>query len=132
MCRLAVLLLTAYAALAQTVDGVLSDSVTRAPLHNVVVTLAGPARYHVTTDEAGAFRIGPVRPGNYVLNIVKAGYRLSASNRGSLHIDSDSRLTVEMDPLGRVAGRLLYSDGRPAANAQLRISNQYGGQPRGA
>ena len=62
MYRLAALLLTAYAALAQTVDGVLVDSVTRAPLPGVIVTLTGPARYDATTDEVGAFHIGAVQP----------------------------------------------------------------------
>ena len=132
MCRLAALLLTAYAALAQTVDGVLVDSVTQAPLPGVIVTLIGPARYNGTTDEAGAFHIGPVQTGKYVLNIVKADYRLPASKRGSLQIDSDLRLTVEMDPLARIAGRLLYADGRPAAHAQLRLTRQEGGQAHGA
>src|SRR6187455_2086985 len=99
MYRLAALLLTAYASLAQTVDGALVDSVTRAPLPGVIVTLTGPARYDATADEVGAFHISPVQPGKYVLNIVKAGYRLSPSKRGALQIDSDRRLTVEMDPL---------------------------------
>jgi hypothetical protein len=53
MCRLATLLLTAYAALAQTVHGLLVDSVTRAPLPDVIVTLIGTARYNGTTDEGG-------------------------------------------------------------------------------
>lgn len=132
MCRLAALLLTAYAALAQTVDGVLIDSVTRVPLPDVIVTLIGPARYNATTDEVGAFHIGPVQAGNYVLNIVKAGYRLSPSKRGSVPINSDRRLTVEMDPLARIAGRLLYADGRPAAHAQLGLTRKEGGQGRGA
>ena len=132
MYRLAALLVTAYAALAQTVDGVLVNSVTQAPLPDVIVTLIGPARYNATTDEAGAFRMAPVQPGKYVLNIVKAGYRLPPSKRGSLQIDSDRRLTVEMDPLARIAGRLLYADGRAAAQAQLRLTKQEGGQARGA
>lgn len=131
MCaRVAALLLTAYAALAQTVDGVLVDSVRRAPLPDVIVTLIGPARYNGTAD--GAFHIGPVQLGKYVLNIVKADYRISASKRGSLQIDSDLRLTVEMDPLARIAGRLLYADGRAAAHAQLRLTKQDGGQAHGA
>ena len=131
MYRLAALLLTAYAALAQTVDGVLVDSVTRAPLPAVIVTLSGPARYNATTDEVGAFHIGPVQPGKYVLSIVKANYRLSPSTR-SLQIDTDRRLTVEMDPLARIVGRLLYAGGRPAARAQLLLTRQEGGQAHGA
>jgi hypothetical protein len=132
MCRLAALILTAGAALAQSVDGVLVDSVTRAPLPDVIVTLIGPARYNGTTDEAGAFYIGSIQPGKYVLNIVKADYRLAASQRGSLQIDSDLRLTVQMDPLARITGRLLYADGRPAAHAQLRLTRQVGGSALGA
>jgi carboxypeptidase family protein len=94
MLRLAALLLTAFAAFAQTIDGVLVDNVTRAPLRGVIVTLLGPSRYNDTTDEVGAFHIGPVQPGKYVLNIVKAGYLLPPAKRGKMQIDSDLRLTV--------------------------------------
>jgi len=103
---LAAFLLTASAAFAQTIDGVLVDNVTCAPLRDVIVTLLGPSRYNDTTDEVGAFHIGPVQPGKYVLNIVKAGYRLPSDKSGSMQIDSDLRLTVAMEPLAGLDGRL--------------------------
>ncbi|HXB66896.1 MAG TPA: carboxypeptidase-like regulatory domain-containing protein [Candidatus Acidoferrales bacterium] len=132
MCRLAALLLTASAAFAQTIDGVLVDNVTRTPLPGVIVTLLGPSRYNGTTDEAGAFHIGPVQPGKYLLNIVKAGYLLTQAKRSTMQIDSDLRLTVEMDPLGRLDGRLLYADGVPAAHAHLFLTRQEMDQGRSA
>ena len=132
MFRLAAFLLTASAAFAQTIDGVLVDSVTRAPLRDVIVTLLGPTRYNDTTDEIGAFHIGPVQPGKYVLNIVKAGYRLPSASSGTMQIDSDLRLTVALEPLAGLDGRLSYADGSPAAHAQLLLTRQPLGQPHSA
>jgi len=44
-------------------------------LSNVVIQLVGGA-YRATTESAGTFRISPVAPGDYVLNVSTVGYRL--------------------------------------------------------
>ena len=124
MWRLAAIALIGSAAFAQTVDGVLLDNGTRTPLSGVIVTLLGPSRYNGTTDELGAFHIGSVQPGKYVLDIVKAGYFLPPANRGAMQIDADLHLTIAMEPLARFGGRLSYADGRPAAGAQLLLTRQ--------
>ncbi|MDR3701200.1 MAG: hypothetical protein P4L56_16250 [Candidatus Sulfopaludibacter sp.] len=124
MCRLAAIALIGSVAFAQTVDGVLLDNVTRAPLPGVIVTLLGPSRYNGTTDELGAFHIGSVQPGKYVLDIVKAGFLVPPAKRGAMQIDSDLHLIVAMEPLARFGGRLFYADGRPAAGAQLLLTRQ--------
>jgi hypothetical protein len=118
MGRLAALFLLASALHAQSVDGILIDSITHAPIPDVIVTLLGPVRYNGTTDAAGAFRIESVERGKYVLNIVKAGYVLP-SGRRAVQIDSDAHLAIEMDPLGRIEGRVHYPDGRPAPRAPV-------------
>src|SRR5678809_707009 len=102
MWRLSAIVFLAAAAQAQSVDGTLSDSITHAPIPDVIVTLLGPARYNNTTDEAGGFHFPSVQPGKYFLNIVKAGYVLPLALSGSFRVDADTRLSVEMDPLGRV------------------------------
>jgi hypothetical protein len=119
MARVAALLLLAAAARAQSVHGMLTDSMTRAPIPDVIVTLLGPSRYNGTTDQSGVFHIDGVKPGKYVLNILKAGYLLSADFRGSFAIEKDTRLSITMDPLGRVEGRIRYFDGRPAPRASV-------------
>jgi hypothetical protein len=119
MARIAFLLLLAGGLSAQTVDGTLTDSMSHAPIPDVIVTLLGPARYNGTTDEAGVFHIGLVKPGKYTLNIVKAGYVLPPARRDPFQVDSDTRLSVEMDPLGTIRGKVRYPDGRPAPRAEL-------------
>jgi hypothetical protein len=116
---LAAIFVLVTAADAQRVDGTLIDSVTHAPIPNVIVTLLGSTRYNGTTDETGVFHIDDVKPGKYFLNIVKSGYTLPVARRTGFQVDSDTRVSVEMDPLGRVEGRVRYSDGRPAPRASV-------------
>lgn len=124
MWRLCAILLVAVTAHSQTVDGTLTDSITHVPIPDVIVTLLGPARYNATTDEAGVFHFPEVRQGKYFLNIVKSGYVLPASQSGSFRVDKDTRLSVEMDPLGRVEGRIRYPDGRPAPRAAVALTGE--------
>jgi hypothetical protein len=127
---LAALLLLASATHAQSVDGTLTDSVSHAPIPNVIVTLLGPQRYNDTTDEAGVFHMGPVAPGKYVLNIVKAGFVLPPERRAGFQVDSDTRLSVVMDPLSLVEGRVRYPDGRPAPRASVWLTPNPDGPER--
>ena len=83
MWRLSPIFLVAVAAHAQTVDGTLTDSITKVPIPDVIVTLLGPARYNATTDDVGVFHFPEVRPGQYFLNIIKAGYVLPVVRSGS-------------------------------------------------
>ena len=123
MCRLFAILLFAVAAHAQTVDGTLTDSITRAPIPDVIVTLLGQGRYNATADDAGVFHFPEVHPGKYYLNIVKAGYVLPPA-RSRFDVDADTRLSIEMDPLGRVDGRVRYPNGRPAPLATVALTGE--------
>jgi hypothetical protein len=124
MWRMSAILLVAAAANSQTVDGTLTDSITRAPIPDVIVTLLGQVRYNATTDDAGAFHFPEVHPGKYYLNIVKAGYVLPAARSRSFTVDADTRLSIEMDPLGGVEGRVRYPDGRPAPRATVALTGE--------
>ena len=115
------ILLIATAAHAQSVNGTVTDSITHAPIPNVIVTLLGPLHYNATTDEAGAFQMQEVHAGKYVVNVVKAGYVLPPARR-TFQVDTATLLSVEMDPLGRVEGRVRYLDGRPAPRASVSLS----------
>src|SRR3954452_23180322 len=123
-----ILIVGASALHAQMVDGTLTDSVSHAPIPGVIVTLLGPERYDVTTDEAGVFHVGPVQPAKYALNIVKRGYLLPPALQASFQVDSDTRLSVQLDPLSLVRGRVRYPDGRPAPRASVWL----GQHPSGA
>jgi hypothetical protein len=120
--RLFAILFLAAVAHPQSVDGTLSDSITRAPIPGVIVTLLGPVRYNSTTDEAGVFHFPEVQPGKYFLNISKAGYALPRAHSASFRVDTDTRLSIQMDPLGRVEGRVRYPDGRPAPRAAVTLN----------
>jgi hypothetical protein len=124
MARVTAFLLLASALHAQRIDGTLTDSVSHAPIPNVIVTLLGPVRYNGTTDDTGVFHIDDVKPGKYFLNIVKSGYVLPVARRAGIQVDSDTRLAIEMDPLGRVEGRVRYFDGRPAPRAAVSLSSE--------
>jgi hypothetical protein len=124
MWRLSPIFLVAVAAHAQTVDGTLTDSITQVPIPAVIVTLLGPVRYNATTDDAGVFHFPEVHPGKYFLNIIKAGYVLPEARSGSFAVGADTRLSIEMDPLGRVEGRVRYPDGRPAPRAKVALNGE--------
>jgi hypothetical protein len=120
MRRLSSIFLAALAVHAQAVDGTLIASITKTPIPDVVVTLLGQTRYDALTDEFGVYHFPKVVPDEYFLNIVKAGYVLPTSRSGPFHVDTDTRLSVEMDPLGRVEGRVRYPDGRLRRAQKLR------------
>lgn len=63
------------------------------------MTLLGQTRYDALTDESGVFHFPKVVPGEYFLNIVRAGYVPPSSRSGPFHVDTDTRLSVEMDRL---------------------------------
>lgn len=115
---------------AQMVDGTLTDSVSHGPIPGVIVMLLGAERYEAVADEAGSFHIGPVQPGKYALNIVKRGYLLPPASQASFPVDSDTRLSVQMDPLSLVRGRVRYPDGRPAPRASVWLSQHPNGAAR--
>lgn len=131
MWRLGAILLLAGVAHAQAIVGTVTDSVTHAPIPNVMLTLFGVTRYGVTTSETGSFQLEDVKPGKYYLNVMKPGYVLAPSQR-DVQVARDMRLDIEMDPLGRIEVRVRYADGRPAPRAQVWLSAAPNGALRGA
>jgi protocatechuate 3,4-dioxygenase beta subunit len=63
-------------ALGGAVDGALVDAATGAPLPSMTITGAGPggATAETSTDKAGHYRLGPLRPGHWKLAVRQPGY----------------------------------------------------------
>lgn len=88
-----------------TVRGVVLDSVTRAPLQKVVVTIEGRP-YSATTDDDGAYQIHALVPGRVRLTAQKFGFRPITSSfytveRGAVVVVDFTLapLIVELDPV---------------------------------
>jgi Carboxypeptidase regulatory-like domain len=138
------LLLGALALCAQdktaVVAGSVVNSVTGAGIDGAKVTLAsrskngfaeGGASYHAVTDADGSFRISGAKPGEYLPLAQKPGFippLASTFFGGSIHIgagDDAPPLRLELIPPARLRGRVIGTDGKPAAKVQVAIGNQY-------
>jgi protocatechuate 3,4-dioxygenase beta subunit len=57
------------------ISGVVTDSITGAPIPNAWVSACGPSCGHALTDENGEYLIGNLLPGNYRVTASASGYR---------------------------------------------------------
>ena len=130
------LLLGALALCAQektaVVTGSVVNSVTGAGIDEATVTLSAKSknndRIEAVTDSAGNFRIDGLKPGEYVPSARKSGFLqpLSLSLMRSVHVDQDTPpLRFELVPPARLRGRVIGTDGKPAAKIQVALGNQY-------
>jgi hypothetical protein len=82
--------------------------------------------YHASTDADGSFRISGVKPGEYIPVARKPGFVLPLFFGHLIHIDQEPpQLRLELIPPGRLRGRVIGTDGKPAAKVQVAIANQY-------
>jgi Carboxypeptidase regulatory-like domain len=137
MRRCALLLLFGLTALAQdktaVVTGTVVNSVTGAGIDGATVALAprskNNAAYHAVTDATGSFSISGVKLGEYTSVAQKPGLLLPLSvpfGGQSIHVDQDPPpLRLELIPPARLRGRVIGTDGKPAAKVQVAIGNQY-------
>jgi hypothetical protein len=116
--RIAVLLLLARAVSAQSIEGTLTNTATRAALPGIKVNLLGPASYEAVSDGAGIFRSETLRPGKYTVTVSAPGYTLNGSKPIEVS-DATVRVSLALEPLSRIEGRVLYPDGSPAPRAAL-------------
>lgn len=121
MCFKAALLLIAPASLyAQSIEGTVVNSVTRAPVASLTITFSGPATYTAVSDAVGAFSVPSVQPGEYTPKIQTNSFFVPELQLKPFRVgDGPVKLSYEMAPLGRLEGRVFYPDGRPAARAPL-------------
>ena len=101
--RLAALLLcAALPASAQTVRGLLTDSVSRSPLPGAFLTLvdaAGVERARVMTNQAGEFVVTAPGAGNYQLRSKRIGFRPLVSAPVTLGAGETISYNVAIDPI---------------------------------
>jgi hypothetical protein len=121
------------------VAGSVVNSVTGAALDGARVTLAprskngfveGEASYQAVTDADGSFRINGVKPGEYMPLALKPGFipPLAATFGRPTHIgagEDPPPLRLELIPPARLRGRVIGTDGKPAAKVQVGLGNQY-------
>ncbi len=132
MRALVLALLAAASLVAQsggTVEGHVRNSVTQAGIAGAKVQLlAGqdPA-YATTTDDAGAFLFENVKEGEYRPFVDKDGFFPAHSDRAEprIHVFGKDavRLDTELAPPATVSGRVLGTDGKPAAGTVVRITS---------
>lgn len=118
---LAAWILTAFALVAQTVEGRVVNSVTGAGIPAVTVNLRqGPKNaYSATTDSQGRFRIEDVKSGVYTANYRASGYWPPPPFQVTAGSESVS-LEGKMQPAGKISGRVLDAAGKPVPNASVR------------
>ena len=137
------LLLGALALCAQEktagVTGSVVNSVTGAGLDGATVTLTprsktgfvgGEASYRAVTDADGTFRISGVKPGEYIPLALKPGFipQLAVTFGRGIPISAGEDtppLRLELIPPARLRGRVIGTDGKPAAKVQVGLGNQY-------
>ena len=119
--------LAAFAAAQETaaVEGVVVNKVTGAGIGGATVRFVAPKanRYEITTDDAGAFRILGVKPGDYNASVEKSGYFPDSEvfallgDRPPYHVSPSGdplHLRLELNPPAVLRGRALGADGNPA------------------
>lgn len=118
------------AILAQQVGGRVVNSINGNGVADAVVILRASdpehsSSYADTTDVKGRFSIGNVAPGEYGIDVQRAGFVLESSGAAgapgpSIKVSAGQRtndLVVRLAPLGVITGRIVDADGEPARGA---------------
>lgn len=113
-----------------SVNGQVTNSITREPIPRVHVRLSNRSRqYGAFTDAQGNFLFDNVIPDSYETSAQKAGFMAkpeppivdqSSSSPLELHAGAHhSAVHLELVPLGSIAGRVLDMNGDPLAGVQV-------------
>jgi hypothetical protein len=101
---------------AGVIAGVVRNSATHALLEDAQVSLIGAGSTGAQTDEHGSFRFTDLPAGKYTLRIEKPGYE----GPEPLKVEAGAQpVTVELDPLAQIEGRILDDDGNPAPGVEV-------------
>jgi protocatechuate 3,4-dioxygenase beta subunit len=112
-----------------SVDGLVLNSLTGAPLRKAIVDLdhvGGPIHLVAETDAAGQFQFTGLSAGVYRLSASRAGY-LPRPTKITLTLGSTGRATaptIRLRPQGVITGRVLEDDGEPAPGAGVVVYRQ--------
>ena len=97
---------------AGVISGVVRGSITHTPLEDAQVSLIGADSSGAQTDARGNFRITGLPAGQYTLRVEKQGY----DGTDPLRVEAGAPpVTVELDPLAQVEGRILDDGGNPVS-----------------
>ncbi len=142
--RSCLLFLLAFPVWAGSVEGTVTDSVTRQPIKRATVTLASPSlhtRYIAGCDDQGRFQFPDVQPAaDYIAEAQARGYiipapsRQTAKERPPIAVAKDEvvkAIAVKMVPLGAINGRITDADGEPVRRVAIQaLQYQYRGSGR--
>ncbi len=106
-------------------EGLVSDSITNAPLNGVQVSILSTAE-NTNTNFTGLYKTGLAQAGSYSVQFVKAGYATKVINNVSLSNGNVTVLNVKLEPLTAITISGLVSNvinGNPVANASVKIKN---------
>ncbi len=121
----ALFLLFAAAAGAQdtgAISGTVRSAATGEPLADAQVSLAGEGGSSTQTDARGGFRFTGLPAARYSLRADKPGFR----SPETVAVEPGAEpVTVELDPLAQIEGRVLDEDGRPVAGVTVRADAPY-------
>jgi hypothetical protein len=110
---------------AQSLDGVVRDSLTRTPLAKASVVLTavpGHGEYAERTDGSGKFHFEAIDAGSYDLEVERRGYADAPKIRLQIHAGETVRnFAVEVAPLGIIAGKVVDPDGEPVPGARVSL-----------
>jgi hypothetical protein len=116
-----------------TVEGVVVDARTQAPIRKAAVVLVGGGEANRGgaggfSDASGRFVIGRVPPGRYQISLRRNGYASNsgqagaAGNPASLNLSAGEHLkglVLRMTPAAVISGRVVDEDGEPVAWARV-------------
>jgi hypothetical protein len=114
------------------ISGRVSAAGTGEPIPGATIRLAGTRGSRTTTSDAdGYYEIEEVPPGYYLLSAVSADYAIGvhgqrdpADRPRSFELRAREfvgQVDVQLTPLGRISGRILDGEGRPAASVGVSV-----------
>ncbi|MDQ2712234.1 MAG: carboxypeptidase regulatory-like domain-containing protein [Acidobacteriota bacterium] len=117
-------------------DGVSGNGIGGATLHLFPRNMRGSNGQEspsAASFEDGSFRFDSVSPGTYVLAVNHPNYRNASGRSQTLSVSDGQQLTdvaIQMSPLATVSGRVLDSEGHPAAGASVELFTTYNSRGR--
>lgn len=107
-----------------SIEGVVKDSVSGAPIPRAHVTLE-PRQYSAIASAEGKFAIGGITPGQYKLSAQRPGF-VTGHNEFRIALgagETKADAEIALEPTGGIAGRVTDEDGQPMDSAQVQVQN---------